>query len=83
MIGYRSSQQKWIHYFGDVHGLIFVVDLCPYDQPDYFDLRNPMRWSLEWFHSLCRSRELLKATIFLYFNKKDIFMEKITRSSLR
>lgn len=30
--GQRSERKKWIHHFENVHYLLFVVDICGYDQ---------------------------------------------------
>ena len=32
MSGQRSERKKWIHYFEDVHAIIFLADISEFDQ---------------------------------------------------
>ncbi|CAF3888147.1 unnamed protein product, partial [Rotaria sp. Silwood1] len=83
IIGHTYSTNKWFRHFEDASAIIFMVDLCCYDQIPYDMFENPMHESLEMFHSLCSSRFLNYKPIFLCLNKKDLFAKKIIRSSLR
>jgi hypothetical protein len=42
-----------------------------------------MHESLRLFDSICNNKWFVNTSIILFLNKKDLFAEKITRSSLR
>jgi guanine nucleotide-binding protein G(o) subunit alpha len=44
---------------------------------------NRMHESLRLFDSICNNKWFVNTSIILFLNKKDLFSEKITRSSLR
>jgi guanine nucleotide-binding protein G(o) subunit alpha len=44
---------------------------------------NRMHESLRLFDSICNNKWFVHTSIILFLNKKDLFAEKITRSSLR
>jgi guanine nucleotide-binding protein G(o) subunit alpha len=44
---------------------------------------NRMHESLRLFDSICNNKWFVNTSIILFLNKKDLFAEKITRSSLR
>ena len=44
---------------------------------------NRMHESLRLFDSICNNKWFVNTSIILFLNKKDLFEEKITRSSLR
>jgi hypothetical protein len=74
---------QWIHAFDDVSAIIFVVALSEYNQLLYEDGRtNRMQESLLLFSEIANSRRFENVPIFLFFNKHDIFMEKIQVADL-
>ncbi|CAF3802627.1 unnamed protein product [Rotaria sordida] len=82
--GQRSERKKWIHCFEDVTAIIFIVALSEYDQVLVEDeTTNRMHESLRLFDSICNNKWFVNTSIILFLNKKDLFAEKITRSSLR
>ncbi|CAF0996526.1 unnamed protein product [Adineta steineri] len=82
--GQRSERKKWIHCFEDVTAIIFIVALSEYDQVLVEDeTTNRMHESLRLFDSICNNKWFVNTSIILFLNKKDLFSEKITRSSLR
>ncbi len=44
---------------------------------------NRMHESLRLFDSICNNKWFVNTSIILFLNKKDLFSEKIPRSSLR
>lgn len=82
--GQRSERKKWIHCFEDVTAIIFIVALSEYDQVLVEDeTTNRMHESLRLFDSICNNKWFVNTSIILFLNKKDLFEEKIARSSLK
>ena len=76
--GQRSERRKWIHCFEGVDAIIFCVSLSGYDLVlEEDETVSRMRESMQLFESICNNRWLLKSTIIIFFNKKDLFQEKI------
>jgi guanine nucleotide-binding protein G(o) subunit alpha len=81
--GQRSERKKWIHCFEDVTAIIFIVGLSEYDQVLVEDeTTNRMHETLRLFESICNNKWFVNTSIILFLNKKDLFEEKILRSSL-
>jgi guanine nucleotide-binding protein G(o) subunit alpha len=81
--GQRSERKKWIHCFEDVTAIIFCVAMSEYDQVLHEDeTTNRMQESLKLFDSICNNKWFGDTSIILFLNKKDLFEEKILRSSL-
>ena len=81
--GQRSERKKWIHCFEGVTAIIFCVALSAYDLVLAEDERtNRMHESLKLFDSVCNSQWFIKTSIILFFNKMDLFAEKIKNSSI-
>lgn len=82
--GQRSERKKWIHCFEDVTAIIFIVALSEYDQVLIEDeTTNRMHESLRLFDSICNNKWFTKTSIILFLNKRDLFQEKVAKSSLR
>ena len=82
--GQRSERKKWIHCFQDVTALIFFVSLSEYDQKLYEDDNvNRMHESIRLFDEICNSRWFKSASIIIFFNKRDLFEEKIKIRDLK
>jgi len=82
--GQRSERKKWIHCFEGVTALIFCVALSEYDQKLYEDEKvNRMLEAIELFGQVCNSEWFTKTDIILFFNKNDLFREKVTRVDMK
>jgi len=81
--GQRSERRKWIHCFDCVSTVIFCVALSEYDQVLREDLtQNRMKESLLLFDEICNSEWFKNIAFILFFNKMDLFKEKITKVDL-
>lgn len=81
--GQRSERKKWIHCFEDVTAVIYCVAISAYDQVlAEDDKTNRMLESLKLFDSICNCEWFVKSTVILFFNKVDLFAEKIKTSPL-
>lgn len=78
--GQRNERRKWMHYFDGVTALIFVAALSEYDQKMYeVENKNRMIDALELFHDIINKEPFKSKSAILFMNKKDLFMEKITK----
>mmetsp|Transcript_8056 Transcript_8056/g.12548 ORF Transcript_8056/g.12548 Transcript_8056/m.12548 type:complete len:162 (-) Transcript_8056:164-649(-) len=81
--GQRSERKKWIHCFEGVTCVMFVAAISSYDTVLFEDnKKNRLVEALELFEEICNSRWFERTTIVLFLNKKDIFMEKVTKVPL-
>uniref|UniRef100_A0A914XHV7 Uncharacterized protein n=1 Tax=Plectus sambesii TaxID=2011161 RepID=A0A914XHV7_9BILA len=81
--GQRSQRKKWIYCFDDCTSLIFVTALNEYDQVLREDNKtNRMRESLILFGQLISTVYFKNTSIILFLNKKDLFAEKLQRTSI-
>lgn len=81
--GQRNERRKWIHVFDDVTAIIFVTSLSEYDQSLFEDdTMNRMKESLLLFEEICNVRYFKSTSIIVFFNKKDLFEEKIKHINL-
>jgi len=81
--GQRSERKKWIHVFEGVNTIIFCVALSEYDQKLYEDEKvNRMHEAIQLFEEICNSEYFVKSDIMLFFNKEDLFRDKIARVDL-
>lgn len=79
--GQRNERKKWIKTFDNITAAIFVVSLSEYDQKCYEDdVTLRMRESLTIFDEIFNSSHLAEVDVIIFFNKKDIFAEKIKTS---
>jgi len=82
--GQRNHRSKWIHCFDGVTAVIFVISLSEYDQVLREDeSTNRMHESITLFESLINSEWFFKTNFIIFFNKKDIFEEKIKTKDLK
>ncbi|XXQ38370.1 G-protein alpha subunit [Plasmodiophora brassicae] len=76
--GQRNERKKWIHCFQGVTAVIFVVAISEYDQVIFEDHdKNSLMEALDLFGEICNSEWFTKTSIVLFFNKSDLFQEKI------
>ena len=81
--GQRNERKKWIHCFEEVTAVLFVVSLSEYDQVLYEDeTQNRMVEALVLFEEICNLNWFEKSSMIIFFNKADIFREKISRVDL-
>jgi len=81
--GQRSERKKWMHCFQDVTSVIFCVALSEYDLKLYEDDQtNRMHESLKLFKEICNSKWFSETAVILFLNKKDLFAEKIKKTTL-
>lgn len=82
--GQKSERRKWIHVFDDVTAIIFVTSLSEYNQVLLEDDRkNRMHESIELFEEICNCRYFPNTPIIVFFNKVDMFEQKIKNVDLR
>jgi GTPase SAR1 family protein len=75
--GQRSERRKWLNCFQSVRAILYVVAISEYDQQLYEERRvNRIRESLQVFNSIA-TEFFPKTPIIIFFNKIDIFREKI------
>ncbi|KAJ3325486.1 hypothetical protein HDV06_004345 [Boothiomyces sp. JEL0866] len=76
--GLRHHRKHWLTYFEDVQCVLFVVSLSSYDQYLIEDPTvNRMVDSLVLFEQTVNHPLLKKPDFILFFNKKDLYFEKI------
>ncbi|KAJ3445492.1 gtp-binding protein alpha subunit [Anaeramoeba flamelloides] len=81
--GQRNERRKWIHCFQDVTSVLFVTSLSEYDQKLFEDSSvSRIKESLLLFDEICNSRWFSETSIILFFNKDDLFREKIKKVDL-
>jgi len=81
--GQRNERKKWIHCFENVSCVVFVAAISEYDQVLFEDdSTNRVIEALNLFDEICNSRWFTETSIILFLNKRDLFMEKITKVSL-
>lgn len=82
--GQRNERRKWIHVFDDVTAIIFVVGLSEYDQKLFEDeSMNRMQESVMLFNETANCKHFKSTSIIIFFNKKDLFAEKIQKVDLK
>lgn len=82
--GQRSERKKWIHTFGEVTALIFVVPISAYDQKLQEDENvNRIDEAITLFDTISNSRYFIETPILVFFNKIDLFKEKIAQIPIK
>ncbi|EFA78933.1 G-protein subunit alpha 5 [Heterostelium album PN500] len=81
--GQRSERRKWIHCFDSVTAVIFCVAMSEYDQSLREDeSQNRMKESLLLFDEIINSHWFSNTAFILFFNKVDLFREKVVKVDL-
>lgn len=81
--GQRSERRKWIHCFQNCTAIIFVTSLSEYDQRCAEDSKRNRMWeSLLLFEEICNSLWFKETSLLIFFNKVDLFKEKIKHTDL-
>ncbi|KAN0043465.1 hypothetical protein ACTA71_011124 [Dictyostelium dimigraforme] len=76
----NSTSKKWINCFGDICAIIYIIDISVYDLIDNNEDSssiNKLDKSLNDFKDIINSKLLSYCGMVVYFNKKDIFREKL------
>ena len=81
--GQRNERRKWIHCFSDVTAIIFISAISEYDQVLFEDnATNRLTESIQIFEQICNHDMFTETAIILFFNKADLFRDKIMRIPL-
>src|SRR5690606_8635150 len=81
--GQRNERKKWIHCFDNVNAVVFVQALSEYDLKCYEDNTTMrIKESLQLFDEIVNNKVFQNIPILLFFNKVDLFMEKIQERDL-
>jgi len=81
--GQRAERKKWINCFDNVKAILFVVNLAGYNMVLFEDeKKNRMHECLELFRDTVNLEIFQNTPIFLFFNKKDMFEEKLRKTNL-
>ena len=82
--GQRSERKKWIHCFDNVTAILFVISVAEYDQMLEEDHTvSRMTESLSLFENIINNDYFKQKPIITFFNKKDLFEEKIKRKGIK
>ena len=77
--GQRSERRNWLPLFDHVTAVVFVAAISEYDQVVAEDRsKNRMHEALELFTQIANSKHFADAALMIFFNKKDLFAQKIT-----
>ena len=78
--GQRSERRKWVHCFADVTAIIFVVAISSYDQVlEEDESTNRMDEDIKLYKEIADNQWFEETSIILFFNKKDLFEEKLKK----
>jgi len=78
--GQRSERKKWVHCFADVTAIIFVIAISSYDQVlEEDDKVNRMVEDIKLYKEIADNQWFTETSIILFFNKKDLFEEKLKK----
>merc|ERR1719198_1146789 len=81
--GQRNERRKWIHCFENVTAVIFVAAISEYNQKLFEDATtNRMLEALEIFEEVNANKFFFNASMILFLNKRDLFMEKIKKTPI-
>lgn len=82
--GQKSERKKWLHCFSEVAAIIYVIALSEYDQYLFEDNnKNRMIDSLEMFQTTINNETLADVHWILFFNKSDLYREKLNKSPIK
>jgi len=78
--GQRSERRKWIHCFDDTLAILFVVSLADFDLVLQEESSvNRLTEARELFQTIMKTNALCSASVIVFFNKTDLFIEKLNR----
>jgi len=83
MLGVSGTSKKWIACFEGVTAVLFIGVLSEYDLVlSEDDSQNRMIETLTLFEEICNSPFFVRTAMILMLNKRDSFLEKITKVPL-
>eukprot|EP01126_Amoeba_proteus_P048440 TRINITY_DN5595_c0_g3_i1.p1 TRINITY_DN5595_c0_g3~~TRINITY_DN5595_c0_g3_i1.p1 ORF type:complete len:293 (-),score=29.40 TRINITY_DN5595_c0_g3_i1:293-1171(-) len=77
--GQRSERRKWIHCFGSVAAIIYLVASNEYDMGIEEAYANSIEESLSQFKIITGTSFFQKMTFIVFFNKIDLLEKKLKR----
>jgi len=81
--GQRTERRKWIHCFQEVTAVLFIISLSDYNQTLYEDeTTNRMQESEKLFGEMLNNVFFRETPFIVFFNKVDLFREKLKTESL-
>lgn len=81
--GQREERRKWIHVFGGIEAVLFLVSCCDYDQTLREDgATNRLTESMQLFNRVWHNKLLTGTGLICFLNKQDLLEEKIRRGHL-
>jgi len=81
--GQRSERRKWIQCFDKVTSVLFIISLSEFNQVLIEDnLTNRMRESEKLFGEILNSIFFRETPFIVFFNKLDLFREKLKYSHM-
>lgn len=82
--GQRMERKKWMKVLDNVNCLLFIASLNEYNQVLMEDeSKNRMHESLDLFEEVLSLPYFTKTTVMIFFNKEDLFKEKIKKVDLK
>jgi len=82
--GLKGERRKWVHFFQNVTNILFSVSLSGYDRCLIEDRNaNQMKDAIQMWNSICNSQWFTETALILFFNKTDLFQQKILYSPIR
>eukprot|EP00127_Corallochytrium_limacisporum_P001202 Clim_evm37s44 gene=Clim_evmTU37s44 len=78
--GQRSARRKWIHYFGEVTAIVYLLATSEFDQMLAEDTtQNRLSDAILLFKTIWDNRWLSNVSVIAFMNKIDLLEEKIDR----
>ena len=82
--GQKGQRKNWIHCFDNVTSVLFVISIAEYDQTLEEDRNtNRMEDSMQLFGQIVNSMYFEHTPFIIFFNKYDIFQEKILTQGIQ
>jgi guanine nucleotide-binding protein G(i) subunit alpha len=82
--GQQAERTKWVHQFGNVTMVIFVVDISSYDALVFEDPPiSRLQENFVFYDSIVNSSWPRRSSILLLFNKVDLLKLKLLRNLLK
>lgn len=82
--GQKGQRKNWIKCFDNVTCVLFVVSIAEYDQVlEEEQTTNRMQDSIQLFGEIVNGKYFLHTPFIIFFNKFDIFLEKIPRRGIK
>ena len=82
--GQKNERRKWVHFFDNTAGIIFVAALSGYNQLLWEDNRNNrMREAIGLFRGIVNLPAFKESHMILFLNKSDIFGKKIKKFAIK